>query len=161
MFFASKKWVLALLFSFNLILLGVSWLMAAYAYPRLPSRLPLWVNFFGQEQINVQKSGLFFVYAASQTLFLVVFLLAVEIDLRCEKHSRPAPMQNLQREFVLLVLIFFQLVFIHLQRSLILMAHQVEKGIRPYYFYSVFGIILLLIPYYRMRARILRTRLRL
>jgi hypothetical protein len=65
---------------------------------------------------------------------------------------------DLQKEFILLVLIFFQLIFIHIQRSLILMAHGVEQGIRPFYFYSVFGIILILIPYYRLRLNALGKR---
>jgi len=54
-----------------------------------------------------------------------------------------------------LVSIFFQLIFIHIQRSLILLAHGIEKGIRPIYFYSVVGFILVLIPYYRMRLKAL------
>jgi len=47
------------------------------------------------------------------------------------------------------------LIFIHLQRSLILLAHGVEKGVRELYFYSLFGIILALIPVYQIRAKIM------
>lgn len=144
------------LLTFNLILLGISWLMAFYAYARLPSRMPLWLNFFGQEPIYSDKSPYFFVYVLAQTLFFAVFLLVVLIKHRKEKLSQSPSILSLQKEIVLLVAIFFQLIFIHVQRSLILLAHGVEKGIRPAYFYSVFGIILILIPYYYMRVKALR-----
>jgi hypothetical protein len=54
-----------------------------------------------------------------------------------------------------LTLIFFNLIFIHIQRSLILLSHNIEKGVDTYYFYSLFGIIFLLILYYRLREKIL------
>lgn len=151
-----KNKVHGLLLSFNLILLGLSWIMAFYAYARLPSRMPLWLNFFGQEPLISNKSPLFFIYVFVQTFIFVGFLSAVHITHRRKKSIQPPMEQSLQTEIVLLVLIFFQLIFIHIQRSLILLAHGVEKGIRPYYFYSVFGIILILIPYYHMRLKALR-----
>jgi hypothetical protein len=67
----------------------------------------------------------------------------------------------LMKEMVFLVLIFFNLIFIHLQRSLILLAYGVERGVRELYFYSLFGIILALIPIYQIRARIMAKMLRL
>ncbi len=130
--------------------------MALYAYARLPSQMPLWLNFFGQEPILSNKSPFFFIYIVAQTFLFVVFLSAVQIKHRREKSIQSPRIQSLQKEIVLLVSIFFQLIFIHIQRSLILLAHGVEKGIRPFYFYSVFGIILILIPYYHMRLRTLR-----
>jgi hypothetical protein len=60
----------------------------------------------------------------------------------------------LLKEYVYLTLIFINLIFIHVQRSLILVARQVEKGVDRFYFYSLFGIILILIPYFRMRVRL-------
>lgn len=150
-----KKRVHALLLSFNLILLGVSWFMAFYAYARLPSRIPLWLNFFGQEPIISKKSPYFFLYVLAQTLLFIVFLSVVKIKHRKDKSSLPPLVQSLQKEFILLVSIFFQLIFIHIQRSLILLAHGVDKGIRPFYFYSVIGFILVLIPYYHMRLKAL------
>ncbi len=154
----SAKKRINLLFFFNLILLGASWLMACYAYPRLPTKMPLWINFMGQESIDAEKSLLFFIYVAFQTFLVVGFPALVRIKHRMEKARLSVLVQDLQKEIILLVLIFFQLIFIHIQRSLILMAHGVEKGIRPYYFYSVIGIILILIPYYRMRLKLLRKR---
>ena len=166
MIFRAKKKVIILLLIFNMILLGISWIMAAYAFPRLPPRMPLWVNLFGQQPISMDKSFMYFIYPAAQTLLFFVISGIIWIRLWREKESSLTGVisrekegrlvQDLQKEFVFLVLIFFQLIFIHLQRSIILMAHGVEKGIRPYYFYSIFGIILILIPYYRIRLRTLR-----
>jgi len=143
------------LLSFNLILLGVSWFMAFYAYARLPSRFPLWLNFFGQEPLLSEKAPFFFIYVLVQTSLFFVFLLAIHLKHRREKSRVTPPVQSLQKEIILLVSIFFQLIFIHIQRSLILLAHGIEKGIRPIYFYSVVGFILVLIPYYRMRLKAL------
>ena len=151
-----KKRVHGILLSFNLILLAISWFMAFYAYARLPSQMPLWLNFLGDEPILSAKSPVFFIYVLVQTLLFVTFISAIQIKHRREKSSQPSSILSLQKEIVLLVSIFFQLIFIHLQRSLILLAHGLEKGIRPYYFYSVIGIILILIPYYHMRLKALR-----
>jgi uncharacterized membrane protein len=156
----SAKTKIAILFFFNLILIAVSWLMSCYAYPRLPGRMPLWINFLGQDPISSEKSPFFFIYAASQTLLVIIFLAILHLKHRREKNRISSPVHDLQKEFILLVVIFFQLIFIHIQRSLVLMAHGVEEGIRPFYFYSVFGIILILIPYYRMRLKVLRKKSR-
>ena len=59
------------------------------------------------------------------------------------------------KEMVFLILIFFNLIFIHIQRSLILLARGVERGVSELYFYSLFGIILALIPVYQIRAKIM------
>jgi len=147
-----------LLFSFNLILISVSWLMACYAYPKLPGKIPFWINFIGQKSMSAEKSPFFFSYAFFQTLLVIIFLVIIHLKHRREKDRVPSSVHDLQKEFILLVLIFFQLIFIHIQRSLVLMAHRVEQGIRPFYFYSVFGIILILIPYYRMRLKALGKR---
>jgi uncharacterized membrane protein len=154
----SAKKKIILLFSFNLILISVSWLMACYAYTKLPARIPFWIDFIGQESMNAEKSPFFFIYAVSQTLLVIIFLVIIHFKHRREKERISSTVHDLQKEFILLVLIFFQLIFIHIQRSLVLMAHGVEQGIRPFYFYSVFGIILILIPYYRMRLRALGKR---
>jgi hypothetical protein len=80
-------------------------------------------------------------------------LSVVHFVQRAGKKESASTVQSLQMEIVLLACIFFQLIFIHIQRSLILLAHGVEEGIRPLYFYSVFAMILLLIPYYYMRLK--------
>lgn len=143
------------LLSFNLILLSVSWFTAFYAYARLPSRIPLWLNFFGQEPLFSEKSPFFFIYVLVQTILFFVFLLSIHLRHRSKKSHLTPLVQSLQKEIILLVSIFFQLIFIHIQRSLILLAHGIEKGIRPIYFYSIIGFILVLIPYYRMRLKAL------
>jgi hypothetical protein len=50
--------------------------------------------------------------------------------------------------------IFVQLIFIHAQRTIIYLAHGVEKGFNPVYFYALFLIILALIPYFRLRMKL-------
>jgi len=151
-----KKRANVLLLSFNLILLAISWVMALYAYARLPAKIPLWVNFFGRETVLNEKSPVFLLYILVQTLLVAVILYFILIRRHRENPDKSLAIQNLQKEFVLLALIFVQLLFIHVQRSLILMAHGVERGIRPFYFYSVIGILFLLIPLYRMRLKALR-----
>jgi uncharacterized membrane protein len=145
-----------ILLSFNMILLTISWVMALYAYARLPARIPLWINFFGRQPDLTDKSPLFLLYVVGQTLCVGITLLFLLIRRERQNPDKPLAVRNLRKEFVLLALIFFQLLFIHIQRSLILMAHGVESGIQPLYFYSVLGIIFLLIPLYRMRLKILQ-----
>lgn len=151
-----KKRANVLLLSFNLILLSVSWVMAIYAYARLPERIPLWINLFGQKPAFYEKSPVFFLYVSIQTLMVAVAVFFILIRHHRKNPYKSEAIQNLRKEFFLLALIFIQLLFIHIQRSLILMAHGVEKGIRPFYFYSVIGIIFLLIPLYRIRLKTLR-----
>jgi len=49
------------------------------------------------------------------------------------------------------------LVFIHLQTSLILVSHELAKGINRYYFAMLLAVLLGLIPYYRIRRQILES----
>lgn len=62
------------------------------------------------------------------------------------------------KEYMFLTLIFINLIFIHVQRSIILVARQIERGVDKFYFYSLFGIILILIPYYRLRIKLAKKR---
>jgi hypothetical protein len=145
-----KKAVLLLLIC-NCVLLGTSAVMAFYAYPRLPQKIPLWLNFFGQETVMTDKSPLFFIYLLAQTLFFIFFLVITRIISSRKLVPWKAP---IFKEYVYLTLIFFNLIFIHIQRSIILAARQVAQGIDKYYFYLLFAIILVLIPYYRIRVKL-------
>lgn len=140
-----------LLVVFNGILLCAGWVMVLYAYPRMPQKIPLWLDLLGQQHIFMTKSPLFFLYILAQTLFFIFFyFLARKISSRIEISWR----SELFKEYVYLTLIFFNLIFIHVQRSLILVARQIEKGVDKFYFYSLFAIVLILIPYFRMRVRL-------
>jgi len=160
-----RKKVLLFLFMANMLLLCLAWIMGIYAFPRLPSKIPLWISFFGQPVMLINKSSLFFIYPLAQTGFFLVFLRLSKVKQGGKKRPRKSFLNlsedkfplctQLKKEFVFLVLIFFNLIFIHLQRSIILLAHRIEKGISGYYFYSLFGIILILIPYYRLRKKLL------
>ncbi|HOI45578.1 MAG TPA: hypothetical protein PLX50_08195 [Candidatus Aminicenantes bacterium] len=157
-----KRTVL-LLFLANGLLLGVSWLMFAVAYPRLPARMPLWINFFGQEPLAAQKSPLLLLYPLAQTALCVLFTLAARKPAgrgsRCSEsrfgldEESEKIFSELKKEFLFLSLIFFNLIFIHIQRTLILIAHGKAGGIDRYYFAVLIAVILMLIPYYRIRAK--------
>ena len=152
---------------FNWILLATGWIAALYAYPRLPQRIPFWLNFFGQPNILMNKSLIFFIYPLSQTLFCISFFLAVKITSSRQLVSRKVrnayteqssrALSELKKEFIYLSLIFFNLIFIHIQTSLIFLAHQTEKGFNKFYFFTLFVIIIILIPYYRMRLNLLKN----
>lgn len=145
-----KKSALLLLIC-NWVLLGTAAVMAFYAYPRLPQKIPLRLYFFGQEPFMTEKSPLFFIYLLVQTLFFIFFLIVARIISSRKMVPWKAP---IFKEYVYLTLVFFNLIFIHLQKSLILVSHQVAQGVDKYYFYLLFGIILVLIPYYRIRIKL-------
>jgi len=145
-----KKPVLLLLIC-NWVLLGTAAVMAFYAYPRLPQKIPLWLDFFGQQTVMTDKSPLFFIYLLAQALFFMFFLVVT----RKISSRKMVPWKSrIFKEYVYLTLVFFNLIFIHIQRSLILVAHRVALGVDKYYFYLLFCIILVLIPYYRIRVKL-------
>lgn len=150
-------WLLAV---FNITLLVVSWIMMLQAYPHLPQEIPYWLNLAGQEVMRAPKSPLLFIYPVAQSLFLLAFWLAGSIwvkkpDRPVEKPELQAALSDLKKELVLLLMIFFNLIFIHIQRSLIWLAQGTGMGINKYYFFSSILIILLLIPYYRFRQALI------
>ncbi len=150
----------------NILLLGISWLMFFYAYPRLPSRMPLWLNFLGQESMEGNKSPFLVIYPLAQTVFWLLYVAIarwaiqtkggrrLEAESQMNDKSRES-LSSLKTEFVYLVLIFFNLLFIHIQRTLILVAHRKQQGIDVYYFAVIIAVILVLIPYYRIRVKLI------
>ncbi len=147
-----QKKSLLILFVFNCILLIVTWVLALYSYPRLPDQMPFWINFMGQPSILAEKSPAFFIYPIVQTLFVFLFLGIAHFLSSREKETWK---KKLLKDYVLLSLIFFNLIFIHILSSLVLIAHQIRGGINRTYFFMIFIVILLLIPYYRMRAKLI------
>ncbi len=145
-----KKSVLLLLIC-NWVLLGTAAVMAFYAYPRLPQKIPIWLNFFGQQTIIIEKSPRFFIYLLAQTLFFIFFLVMTK---KISSRKIVPWKSRVFKEYAYLILIFFNLIFIHIQKSLILVSHQVAQGVDRYYFYLLFCIILVLIPYYRIRVKL-------
>ena len=162
MFPGIKKKTLILLFIANVLLISMGWILALYAYPRLPQRIPLWVNLFGQPTMMIEKSPLFFIYPITQTLFCTGFWLVSRIGRHKSTWDDQADLiskkmhflSDLRKEFVYMILIFINLIFIHLQRVIIFLAHGKEGGIDEVYFIFLFGIILILIPLYRLRAKL-------
>jgi uncharacterized membrane protein len=166
-FGGSGKKVLALLGYASWLLLVVSWVMSIYAYPRLPEKMALWTSVLSREVVSGAKSLLFFVYPVLQTvLLLAAFFLAKSLFFRVRrKDQRIYPPQDeagqrlldLKKEIAYLGLIFLNLVFIHLQTSLILVSHGLANGINRYYFVMLLLILVGLVPYYRIRRNMLEA----
>jgi hypothetical protein len=160
---ATIRW----LFVANWILLGVAWVLSIYGYVRLPQEVSSWLSLWTGDELRVERSLTFFLYPVSQVVFFFAFLYLAKIlfvktpepgrtsqPLDPEKTRR---MQDLKREVVYLALIFFNLIFIHLQTSLILLSHRIGTGINKRYFSLLIMIILILIPYYHIRRKMILT----
>jgi len=164
-FGASGNKVLALLAFASWLLLVVSWVMSVYAYPRLPEKAALWTSVLSKEAVWGQRSPAFFVYPIVQTVFVLaflalakaVFLIAPRADSRDRSWQDEGDerLLDLKKEVVYLGLIFLNLVFIHLQTSLILVSHGLAKGINRFYFAMLLVVLLMLIPYYRIRRQMI------
>jgi len=146
-----RKHSTLILLVFNLILLFMSWLMSFYAYPRLPQKIPLWLNCCGQPVYLVDKSPVFFIYPFIHTLFFLGFLLLTGVFPKREKLHQN---NRIYHEYVYLALIFFSLIFIHITRSIIFLAHNIGDGVNKFYFVALFVVLLALIPYFRFRNKI-------
>lgn len=162
------KKVLALLAFASWLLLAVSWLMSFYAYPRLPQEVLSWSSLWSGQVIWKAKSMTFFIWPFAQTLvFLGLLALAKtvffrssqkEIDEDSSTGREARQLVELKKEIAYLGLIFVNLVFIHLQTTLILVSHGLAKGINRYYFAMLLVVLVILIPYYRIRRRMLTSR---
>jgi hypothetical protein len=158
-----KKSVVFLKFS-NWLLVIIGWVAALYAYPRLPQKITLWLYSRGQDLLKVRKSPLFFLYPLAQTLFFFGMSYLVQRFYLSRHYSTEKSISDdgekreslleLDKEFLWLALIFFNLIFIHIQTSLVLLSHGMGAGINPFYFYSIFGILVMLIPYYKIRRKL-------
>jgi hypothetical protein len=164
-FGGSGRKVLALLGFASWFLLGVSWLMSAYAYPRLPQEVALWTGLWNAGAARGVRSLTFFVFPLAQTvLFLgflalarAVFFPASKMDQRelASEGGEAGPRLDLKKEVAYLGLIFLNLVFIHLQTTLILVSHGLAQGINRFYFAVLLLVLLMLVPYYRIRRKML------
>jgi hypothetical protein len=97
-------------------------------------------------------------------IFLLVLAVAKMIFFRGSRIDPIGPdlerqtmirLLGLEKEAVYLALIFINLVFIHLQTSLILVSHRLGRGINRFYFLMLIGVLAILIPYYYGRGRML------
>jgi len=164
-FGASGNKVLALLAFASWLLLVVSWVMSVYAYPRLPEKVAFWASVWSAEATRGERSRAFFVYPIAQTFFFLAFLaLANAVFFLAPRPDSQSPssqvegsgrLLDLKKEVVYLGLIFLNLVFIHLQTSLILVSHGLAKGINRFYFAMLLVVLLMLIPYYRVRRQMI------
>ena len=141
--------------------------MSVYAFPRLPGEVALWKSLWSADVVREEKSFAFFIYPVAQTLVFLVFTVLArfaffrapspESEDRRSTNEESEPLLDLRREVVYLGLIFLNLVFIHLQTSLILVSHGLAGGINRFYFAMLLLVLLGLVPYYRLRRRMLRA----
>ncbi len=141
-----------ILLVFNGILLVASWVMSLVAYAQLPTRVPLFIDLLGRPLVEFDRSPLFFLSPLLQSGLFVVFLWIAQ---RISQKQQLKKKANILQEAFLLIYIFIQLVFIHVQRTLIYLAHGEDKGFNPVYFYGLFVIIVVLVPYFRLRLKLL------
>jgi uncharacterized membrane protein len=156
---------LALLAFAAWLLFVLSWVMSVYAYPRLPQTMAAWTSLWKGGAVWEARSVSFFVYPIVQTLiFLSLLALAKKAFSRAARHdvetdSSPGrgerQVSDLRKEVAYLGLIFVNLVFIHLQTTLILVSHGLASGINRFYFGMLLLVLVLLFPYYRVRRRML------
>jgi uncharacterized membrane protein len=145
----------SLLFVFNCILLVASWVMSITAYKNLPATVPRLIDFLGRPLLEGNRSPLFFLSPILQTgLFLVCVWGSYRI-VRIVRNRKVTKFKGpLLQEAAFLLYIFVQLIFIHVQRAVIYLAHGMDKGFNAIYFYALFVIILALIPYFRLRMKL-------
>jgi hypothetical protein len=147
------------------LLLAVSWVMSVYAYSRLPREMLDWSSLWRGQAIWRARSVLFFIYPLAQTVvFLAWFVLARAVFIKSDSSAGgggTAPsggerrLVELKKETNYLGLIFVNLVFIHLQTTLILVSHGLATGVNRFYFAMLLVVLVMLIPYYRIRRRML------
>ncbi len=149
----------------NTILFILSWSMSIVAYPKLPEKIPIHFNLTGQADSWKGKSlSSFFLLPIIQTIFVMGFSILARFShsinfpkkefISSLSYEKKKIIYALIQEFIFLVLIFFNLLFIHLQRSVILTAHQLASGIDKSYFFSIIGIILMLVFLYFLRIKL-------
>jgi hypothetical protein len=157
--------VLSLLAFASWLLLAVSWIMSVYAYPRLPAEVLDWSSLWSGETTWRARSVWFFVYPITQSIvFLAWFVLAKTGFVRSGSSAsgggaaaggEERRLTDLKKEVSYLGLIFVNLVFIHLQTSLILVSHGLARGVNRFYFAMLLVVLVMLVPYYRIRRRML------
>jgi len=162
---AGKKGIALLAFAAWLLLL-ISWVMSVYAYPRLPKETVVWSSLLSGHKLWAARSVAFFAFPAIQTLIFLGLLIAARAtffragpannaDGQSRDDQKNKLLTDLNKEVFYLGLIFFNLIFIHLQTSLILVSHGLARGISRFYFIMILLVLVMLIPYYRVRRRML------
>jgi hypothetical protein len=148
-----RKTSVVLLLWANWVLVGVNWGMSIRAYVRLPEHMALWLSLWRSTPVVAGKSLIFFIYPAVQA---IVFFggMAVVQGLFFKK-SDGEDLANLKAEVSYLEMIFISLIFIHFQTSLVLVSYGLGSGINMSYVMIVLAVLVMLVPYYHIRRRLL------
>ena len=148
-----RKLSVVLLLWANYVLLGVNWGMSIRAYLKLPGRMALWLSLWRATPIIVARSPLFFVYPAVQSIvFFGGLAWAGKFFI---SRSDGEDLANLKAEVSYLELIFSSLLFIHFQTSLIFLSFGMGSGVNGFYLAVIVAVLVMLVPYYNIRRRIL------
>jgi len=136
-------------------------MISGVEYGRLPAKIASWRSLWAAGLAAVDKSPAFFLYPAAQVAFFAAFLVLAELYFvgAPEEGSETTPvdpdragrLRDLKEEAVSLALIFINLIFIHLQTSLILLSRGIGTGINRPYALMLVAVLLVLIPYYHIR----------
>jgi uncharacterized membrane protein len=145
--------------------MATGWVMAFVAYPRLPREIALWPGMTGWEAIVTKKSLLYFLHPGAQTLFTIAVMgffryglfkiLQRQSGSATDRNEKASSLLGLEKEFLMLALIFFNLIFIHIQTTAVLLSHGKAGGLNKSYFFTILAVLLMLIPYYRFRRTLL------
>lgn len=156
-----------LLLAADLVLLGVAWTVSLFAYGRLPEKIASWPSVWTGRLVEVERSWAFFLYPILQAVFCAAYLTLTKVLLPARRPmagpegttpdaDAQKRLRSLKREVLYLGLIFFNLIFIHLQTSRILFSVGIGAGVNRVYFTAlVLMVAFILVPYYRIRRKAL------
>jgi len=137
----------------NWLLLGLAWGMSVQAYLRLTGRMASWTSAWLDVPVLVDKSWLFFAYPLIQA---VVVLAGRVLSMRYfVGRAGTADLADLRAEAAFLELIFVNVLFIHLQTVITLRSFGAAAGLNRFYMAVAAAVIVLIVPYYHIRRRIL------
>jgi hypothetical protein len=146
-----RRLTIPLLLTFNGILLLAGWVLALVAYPRLPEKIPYWLSWNGGAPDMYPRTPLFFLYPFLQVVVFSLLFALAHRRIRRFRHPAKSP---IFQEYACLTLIFVNLLFIHIMRNLIEWAHGIGRGADILHFLGLLAVIVMLIPYYRVRLKI-------
>jgi hypothetical protein len=137
----------------NWVLLGVSWGMSLQAYLRLSGRMAWWLSVWWKVPLLADKSPAFFAYPLIQTaLYFGALSLAGRQFIG---RAGTQDLANLRSEVTHLELIFLNILFIHFQTTVTLRSFGLGEGLNWSYLAAIAAVIVLIVPYYELRRRIL------
>jgi uncharacterized membrane protein len=138
------------LIALNILLLVAAWVMALYAYPRIPATMAAPLSVLGLQLGSKTKSVLFYLCPVVQTL---ITMTAVAVGRVAALRSRDARLGALRQEHIYMGMVFVNVIFIHLERNVISLAYLGRSSLNTAYFITLAVIVFLIYLYYRVRLK--------